>query len=123
MASQQSTFKTIAVQGQKPVIAETPSDTLHIIPGDNVEITSDPSTDTLRISVKDVTEGKGYLTESDIDPIRRSIIASVKELLADIVLPPPVVEPDPPPVVDPGTQTLITAGDLTLAGHASRSAT
>jgi hypothetical protein len=61
MASQQSTFKTIAVQGQKPVIAETPSDTLHIIPGDNVEITSDPSTDTLRISVKDVTEGKGYL--------------------------------------------------------------
>jgi hypothetical protein len=119
MASQQSTFKTIAVQGQKPVIAETPSDTLHIIPGDNVEITSDPSTDTLRISVKDVTEGKGYLTESDIDPIRRSIIASVKELLADIVLPPPVVEPDPPPVVDPGTQTLITAGDLTLAGHAS----
>ncbi len=44
-----NTFNTIAVDGQSDVVAETENDTLTLVAGDNVVITTDHLTDTIRI--------------------------------------------------------------------------
>jgi hypothetical protein len=81
MAPTPSTFRTIAVSGQRPIIAESPSDTLNIVTTEGVTATVDPSTDTLTIGIDKV-----YLA------------ALIKEALAAAQpAPPPVVEPPPPP--------------------------
>lgn len=45
-----NTFSTVAVAGQSSVVAETISDTLNIVAGNNVIITTDASTDSITIS-------------------------------------------------------------------------
>lgn len=44
------TFKTIAVSGQSSVVADTTTDTLTLVAGTNIAITTDASTDTITIS-------------------------------------------------------------------------
>lgn len=44
------TFKTISVSGQGDVVAEVSDDALTLVAGSNIEITTDPTTDTVTIS-------------------------------------------------------------------------
>lgn len=50
LISGQNTFSTVSVAGQSNVVAETSQDTLTLVAGTNVTITTDASTDTITIS-------------------------------------------------------------------------
>lgn len=54
----QNTFTTIAVSGQSNVVADTASDTLTLVAGANITITTDPVTDAITINAS-VTGGGG----------------------------------------------------------------
>ncbi len=61
----QNTFKTIVVAGQSNVVADATNDTLTLIAGVNVVITTDPSTDSITISSTGLADGdKGDITVS-----------------------------------------------------------
>ncbi len=49
----QLTFKTIAVSGQSDVVADTTTDTLTLVAGTNISITTDASTDSITINATD----------------------------------------------------------------------
>lgn len=49
-ASTQDTFKTIAVAGQSSIVADSPTDTLTVVAGTGIVITTNDSTDTLTIA-------------------------------------------------------------------------
>lgn len=53
----QNLFGTIAVAGQSDVVAETTSDTLTLVAGSNITITTDPSTDSITINAADAGVG------------------------------------------------------------------
>ena len=146
MAGTPNTFKNIAVPGQKTVIAESPSDTLTIVPGPGLKITTDVTTDTLRLELDPTApiEPDPYVKSADVTSVGFSLIRVVdepalKKFLKKVletpdpvvpspiepspvepapIDPPPVVTPDPP-VVDPVTRTPLTGTDVTLAGHAA----
>ncbi|WP_230685846.1 hypothetical protein, partial [Streptococcus pneumoniae] len=46
-------FQTISVAGQSDVVADTTSDTLTLVAGTNVTITTDAATDTITINAAD----------------------------------------------------------------------
>jgi hypothetical protein len=46
----QNTFSTVAVSGQSDIVADSASDTLNIVAGSNISITTNASTDTITIS-------------------------------------------------------------------------
>jgi len=54
--SSNNTFSTISVVGQSPVIADSATDTLNLVAGANVTISTNPNTDTITISAQ-ATEG------------------------------------------------------------------
>lgn len=61
----QNTFQTIVVAGQSNVVADATNDTLTLIAGGNVVITTDPSTDSITISSTGLADGdKGDITVS-----------------------------------------------------------
>jgi hypothetical protein len=49
----QHSFKTVAVSGQDPVVADSPTDTLTLVAGSNVTITTVEGTDTITIASTD----------------------------------------------------------------------
>ena len=57
----QSVFSTIAVSGQSNVVADTTSDTLTLVAGSNVTITTDAATDTITIAAS----GGGGVSDGD----------------------------------------------------------
>lgn len=59
----QSLFSTIAVAGQSNVVADSASDTLTLVAGSNVTITTDASTDTITISA--TGGGGGGVSDGD----------------------------------------------------------
>lgn len=63
-----NTFGTIAVAGQSDVVAESTSDTLTFVAGDNITITTDAGTDTITIAAAGGTSGSD-LTVSDTPPV------------------------------------------------------
>lgn len=52
-----NSFSTVAVSGQNSVIADTSSDTLNLVAGSNIVITTDAGTDTVTISATSVGSG------------------------------------------------------------------
>lgn len=50
--SSSNTFSTIAVSGESPVIADSATDTLNLVAGANVTISTNPTTDTITISAQ-----------------------------------------------------------------------
>lgn len=64
----QNIFQTIAVSGQSNVVADTTSDTLTLVAGSNISITTDAATDSVTINstASGVTDGdKGDITVTD----------------------------------------------------------
>lgn len=57
----QVVFKTIAVSGQSDVVADTTTDTLTLVAGSNVTITTNATTDTITINA---SSGSGSITDS-----------------------------------------------------------
>lgn len=47
---QQPTFQNVAVNGQSTIVADNPTDTLTVVGGTGISITTDPATDTLIIT-------------------------------------------------------------------------
>lgn len=65
-----STFKTVSVAGQSDVVADSTADTLTLVAGSNVTITTNPTTDTITIAASGggsgITDGdKGDITVSN----------------------------------------------------------
>ena len=52
---EQKSFSTISVQGQTSVVADGASDTLTLVAGTNVSITTDATTDTINIGTPEQT--------------------------------------------------------------------
>jgi hypothetical protein len=73
--SSQNIFKNIAVSGQSTVVADTNDDTLTLVAGSNVTITTNASTDTITISSTDTNTtysvGDGGLTQVNFTTTRR----------------------------------------------------
>jgi len=57
----QDLFSTIAVDGQDPIIADDPSDTLTIVAGTGVELLTDAATDTLTINITSAGDPPAYV--------------------------------------------------------------
>ena len=55
-------FKTIAVSGQSSVVADAPDDTLTLVAGSNVTITTDEATDTITIAASGGSGGLAFKT-------------------------------------------------------------
>lgn len=64
-----NTFSTIAVSGQSSVVADSTSDTLTFVAGDNITITTDAGTDTITIAAAGGGSGGSPVTVSDTAPV------------------------------------------------------
>ena len=60
--SQQNIFKNIAVSGQSTVVADNNNDTLTLVGGSNVTITTDATTDTITFTASQPSVGNGSFT-------------------------------------------------------------
>lgn len=65
-------FQNISVSGQSPVIAETTTDTLTLIAGTNIEITTDPASDAITIS-SSAAAGAAFSGLSDVSTSSHTI--------------------------------------------------
>jgi hypothetical protein len=64
--SDQNIFKNVAVAGQSTVVADTNNDTLTLVAGSNVTITTDATTDTITINATGGGGGGGTVTSVDL---------------------------------------------------------
>lgn len=62
VAASQNTFSTIAIAGQSSVVADSTSDTLTLVAGTNVTLTTDATTDTITISASGGSGGGGNVS-------------------------------------------------------------
>ena len=62
VAASQNTFSTIAIAGQSSVVADATSDTLTLVAGTNVTLTTDATTDTITISAAGGSGGGGNVS-------------------------------------------------------------
>lgn len=62
VAASQNTFSTIAIAGQSSVVADATSDTLTLVAGTNVTLTTDATTDTITISASGGSGGGGNVS-------------------------------------------------------------
>jgi hypothetical protein len=70
----QNLFSTIAVAGQDNVIAETTSDTLNLVAGTNITITTDQTTDS--ITINSTGGGSGTINASSVSFVPTGNVAS-----------------------------------------------
>lgn len=77
----QSIFSTIAVSGQSNVVADTTSDTLTLVAGTNMTITTNASTDTITFAAS----GSGGLSDADYGDITVSSSGTVMTIDNDVV--------------------------------------
>jgi hypothetical protein len=120
------------------VEAESPNDTLTIVAGKGLVVTSDVTTDTIKVDIAPAPPAPPtpeYVKASDVSTVGSAVMRVadklafkkiIQEALAVPDPPPPVPDPipDPPPVVvDPPPvsdgRVPATAADLELVGHAA----
>ena len=77
----QNIFNTIAVSGQSNVVADSPTDTLTLVAGTNVTITTDATSDTITINAS----GGGALSDGDYGDITVSGTGTVMNIDAGVV--------------------------------------
>jgi hypothetical protein len=74
----QEAFKTISIQGQTDIEADGPTDTLTLVAGNGITLTTDPSTDTITITAS-VTSPYG---DSDVDAHLNTSTATTGQVLS-----------------------------------------
>jgi hypothetical protein len=77
----QNAFKTLSVAGQSDIVADSPTDTLTIVAGSNVTITTNAATDTLTIA----SSGGGGLSDGDYGDISVSGTGTVMSVDNDAI--------------------------------------
>ena len=82
----QNAFSNVAVSGQTTVAADTATDTLTLVAGDNVTITTNATNDSVTISAKDtVVTVDTALSSTSTNPVQNKVVNSAVTTLTSAV--------------------------------------